>query len=70
MDTTRELGENIISLAAHINAATAVLLTMIAEFDREQGWKAEGRTSCADWLSCNAKMSMSAAYEHVRVRRR
>ena len=67
MDSTQELGEHIVTLAGHINAATQVLLTMIADFDVQEGWKAEGRTSCAHWLSSNTKMTMTTAYEHIRV---
>ncbi len=65
-----ELAENIISLAAHIAAATHELLDMIHRFDAAEGWKADGCLSCVDWLSRYAGISTSTAYEHLRVARR
>ena len=41
-DNLFQLGERIVELAARINIATYEMLTLIAEFDRCEGW-AEGR---------------------------
>lgn len=62
----REIGE----LAAHIHAATARWLGMVAEFDRREGWAEWGCRSCAHWLSHTCALAPPAAREHVRVARR
>lgn len=67
---TASLGDDIVSLATHIHAATQRLLEMIRQFDHERGWETEGRSSCADWLGHKTGMAMSTAHEHVRVARR
>ena len=53
------LGERIVELAARINIATYEMLTLIAEFDRREGW-ADGFTSCADWLAVDERDGCSA----------
>ncbi len=50
MTLTEELGEEIASLAAHIDSATHHLLECIRQFDEKQGWHEEGALSCAHWL--------------------
>ena len=62
----REIGE----LAAHIHAATARWLGMVAEFDRREGWAEWGCKSCAQWLAHTCALAPPAAREHVRVARR
>jgi hypothetical protein len=62
-----ELEDEIISLAARIHAATHRLLTLIAAFDRRQGWKAGGHRSCAHWLSFCTGIDLGAAREKVRA---
>ncbi len=44
------LGNQIAELAAHLNAATARLPELVAEFD-EAGWADEGCLTCAHWLT-------------------
>jgi hypothetical protein len=67
---TERLEANITELAAHINAATARWLCLIAEFDRREGWAEWGCKSCGHWLSYRCGLSPAAAREHVRVARR
>jgi hypothetical protein len=62
----REIGE----LAAHIHAATCRWLTLVAEFDRREGWAEWGCKSCAHRLSWRCALAPSAAREQVRVARR
>jgi Domain of unknown function (DUF222) len=62
----REIGE----LAAHIHAATCRWLTMVAEYDRREGWAEWGAKSCAQWLAWQCALAPSAAREQVRVARR
>jgi len=44
------LGDQIAELSAHLDAATARLLTLIREFDVRGGWNT-GFRSCAEWLA-------------------
>jgi len=62
----REIGQ----LAAHIHAATARWLLLVAEYDRREGWAEWGCKSCAQWLSHTCGLAPSAAREHLRVARR
>ncbi len=65
-----ELSDEITELAAHISAATARWLELIAELDEHGGWVAAGAKSLAHWISYACSMSPVAAREHVRVARR
>jgi 5-methylcytosine-specific restriction endonuclease McrA len=60
------LGDEIADLSAHLDAATARLLTLIREFDARGGWN-NGFTSCAAWLSWRVGLDPGAARERVRV---
>jgi len=60
------LGDEIAELSAHLDAATARLLTLIREFDARGGWNT-GFRSCAAWLSWRVGLDMGAARERVRV---
>ena len=62
------LGDEIAELSAHLDAATAHLLTLIREFDARGGWN-HGSRSCAHWLAWRVGMKLGAAREHVRVAR-
>jgi hypothetical protein len=61
------LEDEITELAAHLNAATYRLLTLIYEFDERHGWSGEGMNSCAHWLNWKCGINLSAAREKVRV---
>ena len=62
------LGDEIAELSAHLDAATARLLTLIREFDARGGWNT-GFRSCAHWLSWRVGLDPGAARERVRVAR-
>jgi hypothetical protein len=62
------LGDEIATLSAHLDAATARLLSLLREFDARGGW-ATGFRSCAEWLSWRAGLDLGAARERVRVAR-
>src|SRR6056297_376514 len=65
-----QLAQAITLLSAQINSANHRLLRMIAEFDRCDGWRAQGAMrSCAHWLAANCGLSLGAAREKVRVAR-
>jgi hypothetical protein len=65
-----QLGDEIADLAAHIAAATARWLMLIAEFDAQAGWNNSGAKSTAHWLSWRCAVSLHTAREYVRVARR
>jgi 5-methylcytosine-specific restriction endonuclease McrA len=62
------LGDEIAELSAHLDAATARLLSMIRVFDARGGWNT-GFRSCAAWLSWRVGLDLGAARERVRVAR-
>src|SRR6266542_935754 len=62
------LGDEIALLSAHLDAATARLLSLIREFDARGGWNT-GFRSCAAWLSWRVGLDLGAARERVRVAR-
>ena len=62
------LGDEIALLSAHLDAASARLLTLIQEFDARGGWNM-GFRSCAAWLSWRVGLDPGAARERVRVAR-
>lgn len=67
---TRDLAtleDEITELAAHLNAATYRLLTLIREFDERHGWSGAGMKSCAHWLNWKCGIALGAAREKVRV---
>ena len=68
VDTDR-LGDEIAELAAHLDAATHRLLTLIRQFDEAGGWADQGALTCAHWLSWRIGLELGAAREHVRVAR-
>jgi len=62
------LGDEIAELSAHLDAATARLLTLIRDFDARGGWNT-GFSSCAAWLGWRVGLDIGAARERVRVAR-
>jgi hypothetical protein len=66
-DALEELEEEVVTLAAHIHAATHRLLVLIAEFDRRRGWELGGHRSPAHWLSFRTGIDLGAAREKVRA---
>lgn len=62
------LGDRIAELSAHLEVATARLLTLIREFDARHGWNT-GFRSCAEWLAWRTNLELGAARERVRVAR-
>src|SRR4051794_2735492 len=61
------LGDEIASLAAHIEAATCRWLGLIARYDASGAWTEWGCRSCAEWLAHRCSLSATSAREHVRV---
>lgn len=63
-----ELGDRIVELAGHLNAANYRLLMLIAEWDRRKGWGGDGATaSCAHWLNWKCGIDLGSAREKVRT---
>jgi hypothetical protein len=69
MRSIDQLVTEICTLSGHLNAANHRWLTLIAEFDRRQGWSDSATQSCAHWLNWRCGMAMGAAREKVRVAR-
>ena len=69
MANVHELGEEIASLAAHLDAATHRLLQCLRQFDEAHGWHHQGAMSCAHWLSWRTGLDAATAREKVRVAR-
>lgn len=65
----RDLEDQITELSGHLNAANHRWLTLIAEFDRREGWNGVGVQSCAHWLNWKCGVDLGAAREKVRVAR-
>ena len=63
----QELAAQITELAGHLNAANYRWLSLIAEFDRRQGWSDGSTQSCAHWLNWRCGIDLGAAREKVRV---
>ena len=63
----RDLEAQITELAGQLNAAQYRWLTLIAEFDRRQGWADGSLHSCAHWLNFKCGLNLGAAREKVRV---
>src|SRR5688572_17264369 len=68
IEELKQLGDQIATLAAHIEVATARLLDMIREFDARAGW-GDGFQSCAHLLNYRVGLSLHAAREQVRAAR-
>ncbi len=62
-----ELSERIAELAARITVARYELLTLVREFDRREGWVAEGFETGVDWLAWRIGVMPVTAREHLRV---
>jgi len=62
-----ELEDQITELAGHLNAANYRWLTLIAEFDRRNGWCDGKLPSCAHWLNFKVGLNLGAAREKIRV---
>ena len=69
MSTVDELADEIAVLAVHIDVATHRMLACIREFDKSNGWYAQGAVSCAHWLSWRIGLDLGTARERVRVAR-
>src|SRR3954451_3776304 len=67
--STKRLDSEIGELAAHIAAATARFLLLVAEFDRRAAYEKSGFGDCSTWLSWRCSLSARAARDHVRVAR-
>ena len=68
-DEAEEVEEEIVTLAAHIHAASHRLLVLLARYDRMGAWELAGHRSCAHWLAFSTGFDLGTAREHVRVAR-
>ena len=63
----KALAAQITELTGHLNAANGRWLSLIAEFDRLEGWSDGSTSSCAHWLNWQCGIDIGAAREKVRV---
>jgi hypothetical protein len=66
-EVAERLGAKISELCSYIYAAEHRLLTLIREFDQQEGWAHLGFHSCAYWLNFKCGIDMNTARERVRV---
>ena len=62
-----DVGRRIEELSAQINAATAELVQLSAEYDDVGGWFGAGLRSCAHWLSIHTGVDVWTGAEMVRT---
>ncbi len=67
--TTDQLEDGLRRLAAQLAAGESDFLSLLAEFDRRDGWGGWGMRSASHWLSLHCGMRLGAARERVRVAR-
>lgn len=66
---SEQLGDEIATLAAQLEAGEYRLITKIGEFDAKGWYAQEGALSCAHWLSHRIGLGLGPAREKVRVAR-
>jgi hypothetical protein len=66
-ESAERLGAEITELCSYIYAAEHRLLTLIREFDEQEGWQQAGFHTCAHWLNFHCGIDMNTARERVRV---
>ncbi|GAB2926001.1 HNH endonuclease signature motif containing protein [Rhodococcus aerolatus] len=67
--SVEQVGDEVVTLAGQIAAATGRFLRLLADFDAREGWAGPGLASCAHWLSWRCGTDLRTAREHVRVAR-
>jgi hypothetical protein len=70
MQPLGRLADEIERLARDLEVALCEWLGLLAEFDRREGWAAEGARSCSEWVAWKCGLSPAAARDRVRVARR
>ncbi len=65
--TVGELADALVSLASRMASQECEWLSMLAEFDRREGWFLDGQLSCVDWLIWKCGLSRATAYDKLRV---
>src|SRR5690349_18207825 len=69
LEATRQLGDSIAELAAHLDSAAHEYLSRVRCFDEASGWHHANALSCAHWLTWRCGLDPNTAREHVRVAR-
>jgi hypothetical protein len=62
-----ETGEWLVAHRWAMDRGELVWLEALADFDREQGWAADGQFSCVGWLMWRTQMARATAYEKLRI---
>ena len=64
---TAELGTALVAIGRELAATQCRWLGLLAEFDRREGWRADGQLSGVDWLAWRCGLARSTAKEKLRV---
>src|SRR5438094_3397467 len=64
---TGELASELIDLNTRLASMEARWLSLLAEFDRREGWREDGQLSCVDWLTFRCGLNRVTAREKLRV---
>lgn len=62
-----DIGPWLVRCRRTLESREATWLDALVDFDQSEGWKDDGRLSCAHWLMASCKMGRSTAYEKVKV---
>ncbi|HUH12306.1 MAG TPA: DUF222 domain-containing protein [Longimicrobiales bacterium] len=68
-DLVEDIGDEIVTLAAHHHATSHRLMMLLLRFDALRGWEAGGHRSCAHWFAFAAGYDLGTAREYMRVAR-
>ena len=64
---TGALADALVDRARAIASAECEWLGLLAEFDRREGWRADGQLSCVDWLVWRCGLCRVTARDKLRV---
>lgn len=66
---TAELGAELVSLSRRLASVECRWLSVLAEFDRREGWRLDGQLSGVDWLVWRCGLSARTGRDKLRVAR-
>ncbi len=64
-----DAGEWLVAHRFDMDRGESAWLAALADFDRDQGWAADGQLSCLEWLVLRTSMARPTAYEKIRIAR-
>jgi len=64
-----EVGSWLVERHSSMEANESAWLDVLVDFDKDEGWAADGQLHCAAWLTWRLGMARSTAYEKLRLAR-